>query len=776
MCTLRMSAVAVALAVLCAPMTLAEAKVVLVKDGKPQASIVTAAQPSKNAQAAAEELQRYVEKMSSAKLPIVTDDNPPQGALVLVGPSKLTAAIKDVKIPTGVTKKLAEEGLVIFCKGDRLVLAGNDTEPYMGTRYAVCELLNRLGVRWFLPGDFGEVVPKLATIEVGEMNVSESPDFAVRDAWEHGRDKMPAELREWKIHNKFNPDAAGWIGVPGDSSVRAYLPADLFKAHPDWFALQKDGKRADGMPCMTNPDMIKHFIELIKKNAREGKRVSVIGADDGLPRCLCDNCKKLTSGFMGMAGNEPDPDYCASISQEWFTFIDTILDEVNKEFPEHTISTNGYANRDIPPELPHFNERKNLVIMFANIPACTIHSYTSPHCWEMRRQAQMLRRWCQLCDKVWIYSYNRTMLVGKGTLTPVVTRLRNDLPLVKQWGGIGYLDEDVDDWSVCGVPTHIVRTRLEWDTGADVDALLNDYFSRWFGAAAKPMRAFYDTIEEAFANAPQHGHEDVILAPIYSDGLLAALGARIAEAEKLAQTDTEKLHVRLERLIYDTLTEYAATEKAKQECKYDEAIKRLDRMIALKAEMNKITPFMGAPMYTVYCTDWEKKRMEDLLAKTAGKDGELLAVMPREAPFRTDPDDDGIYERWMLPHLDETAWKNITTARGWQDSGYHDEHGRPYMGLGWYRFSVKVPGGAKGRQVFLCGPALVNTAWVWVNGQYAGRREYMCPWFRPQTLDMDISKFIKPGEENQITMRVFCSCDCFGANGIYERMFIYAKK
>ncbi len=49
---------------------------------------------------------------------------------------------------------------MVYATGDRLVLAGNDTDPYYGTRYAVVEFLHRLGVRWFLPGEIGQMVPE----------------------------------------------------------------------------------------------------------------------------------------------------------------------------------------------------------------------------------------------------------------------------------------------------------------------------------------------------------------------------------------------------------------------------------------------------------------------------------------------------------------------------------------------------------------------------------------------------------------------------------------
>src|SRR5205814_4285200 len=122
------------------------------------------------------------------------------GNKVLVGRSRLTDAIANLRIPEGITPALREEGYVIRCAGDTLLLAGNDstvdkhlvdspsphawstigTSMYFGTRYAVYDLLNRLGVRWFLPGEYGEVVPKSSTLHIQDMSVTEAPDLVVR--------------------------------------------------------------------------------------------------------------------------------------------------------------------------------------------------------------------------------------------------------------------------------------------------------------------------------------------------------------------------------------------------------------------------------------------------------------------------------------------------------------------------------------------------------------------------------------------------------------------
>lgn len=754
-------------------------ELVLVKNGRPTATIVTSSSPTKNARKAANELQKYIEKISGAILPLAGDTTPLSGCMVLVGKSRLTGNIPNLEIPSGRTKNLREEGFVIRTHGNHLVLAGNDAEPYLGTRYAVIEFLHRLGVRWFMPGEMGEIIPKMSTVTVSPVNITQRPDFPVRDFWEHARGNMASECAEWKIHNKMNPHSVEVFGVPSDGSVAGLLPKEQFEDHPEWFALNKDGTRSKDHPCMTSEPMIKHFADGVKANARKGKAVTAFAPVDGNPRCWCKNCAKIGNKFDGFGANNRDPEPEYSISNEWFYFVNRILTDVNKEFPDHIIATNGYANRDIPPEMPpeiQFNPAQNLTVMFANIAACTIHAYDDPKCWQMHRQGQMIRQWCKLSDKVWIYNYNYTMLVHKGTITPMVHRIRRNIPLLKQWGVIGFFDQDEADFALSGIPTRLVRARLQWDVDTDVDTVLDDFFDKWFGRAASPMKAYYNALENAFEKAPQHGHEDVILRSIYTERLMSKLDSLIRTAERAAKSQEEKAHLRIERIIYDHLCEFVAMEKAKRMCSFAKAANHAGRMVDMQDKMNKISPFMGWNPYAVYDCKWEKKRMEKARAKTHGPEGTLVAHLPEVARFRTDPHDDGLYERWQDMPAKGPDWKNIKISSGWDAQGLHDKKGRPFKGIAWYKFDVDVPANVQGKTVFLYGLAVVNEAWVWVNGRYAGHRPYKMPWFRPHSMELDVSKLLKPGKKNNITIRVMCNFDVFGANGIYEPMFLYTKK
>ena len=527
------------------------------------------------------------------------------------------------------------------------------------------------------------------------------------------------------------------------------------------------------MVCMSSTGMIAHFVARVKAEARAGKAYSAFAPDDGMPRCYCGGCQKLANGFDGYGSNDRDPLVEASMSNEWFHFVDAVLDEVNKEFPDHKIATNGYANRDIPPELPFFNRRRNLVVMFANICACTLHAYDDPHCWQMRRQGQMLQQWSRLCDKVWLYDYNYTMLVSKFTITPMVHRLRRNIPLLKQWGALGFHDQDEADWMLTGIPTRLVRAALEWDTRTDVDALLADFYARWFGRAAAPMKAYYDALESAFANCSVHGHEEVVLNSIYTPTVVGELRSAIEQAERRAQADSEKSHVNLERRMFDYLRDYVAMEAAKRECRFVSAAGFAEGLLQRQKELNAISPFFGYEPYPTYGPDWEAKRMHELAAKTDGPQGKLVALLPEAARAHPDPSDDGRYERWQDPGFDDSRWQKLLTTRGWDTQGFTDAQGHSYRGLMWYRLTVDVPADVGGKSIWLFAPAVVNEAWVWVNGQYAGHRAHSMPWFRPESVELDITPMIRPGRRNQITFRVLNNVDVFGASGIYERMFLY---
>jgi hypothetical protein len=781
----------------------------LVKDGQPAATIVVAAgalaapdfvpsfmkvraQPTaeQKIKMAAADLQGYIGKMSGARLPIVSDAEAVQGAVILVGPSAKTKA-PNLQIPDGLTMERLEEGYLISCKGDTLVLAGNIRGQYRGTEYAVAEFLYQLGVRWYMPGEFGEYVPKAQTITFKDITFRDKPDFLQRNWSKHMTEEMFVEEYRWKIHNKINP--AEVLPTAVDSSLNAFLPDEaLAKEHPEYFGKRPDGSVNPFMPNLSHPDTPKMVAEKMKavwKKAEwkqlpaEDPNLSGLGIapDDGLPMDTGAETMKTNQGFTDVVGREGTLSDL-SVSEEWFTFLNKVAAEVVKEYPDIIISTNGYANRNRPPEGVALHP--NLAVMFAALWSDTLHAFDSPLSWQANVQGQMLKRWCDLNKRVFIYGYNYDMLVSALTPVPTTRKLARNLPLMKKWGVAGFSDEARNSFMEAGITTHYLRARLYWDADLDVEATLNEYFAHWYGAAAKPAKAFWDALEETIENTPYLGHEDRILPYVYSDELIARLEKSVTEAERLAQDDRGKLHVEIDRHILEHLKAYMAMSRAEWDGKYAEAARQADVMFRHRDALYKMSPFLYFPEgeggYASGVWYWNLTARKDYYLELAdmlnGKTGDLLAMAPRQVKFSLDPADIGQYERWYAADYDRRPWRTLDCTQSYYMQGYLSERGVPYRGAMWYIFEVDVPRSAAGKPVRLYSPVVTTDAWVWVNGQYIGRRGYIDQYIRPAALDFDLTKAVKTGK-NIIGVRVSTSMNLSqAADGFLGRLFLYSPK
>ena len=162
---------------------------------------------------------------------------------------------------------------------------------------------------------------------------------------------------------------------------------------------------------------------------------------------------------------------------------------------------------------------------------------------------------------------------------------------------------------------------------------------------------------------------------------------------------------------------------------------------------------------------------------TTGKTGDMIAILPERAKFRTDPRDDGRFWQWYSPEFNEEDWDTILTTVPFYGQGYQDEQGYPYLGAIWYRMAVDAPAAAGGRQVRLYAPAVETEAWVWVNGRLVGHRPYQDAYVRPNPVDMDVTEALVPGQRNSIVIRVQTSTNASqAAAGMTSRAFLYSPK
>jgi len=150
---------------------------IILKDGKAMATLVTGSNPSTLEKMAAQELQTYLWKITGGqeveKLTIKAEDEHPPGNLIFVGHSEAVERLGVTFVDLD-----AAEGFKIQTFDDNLVLCGKDD---LGTEHAVYTFLERYcGVRWLWPGETGEHIPHQRTIEIGDIRDIEEPDFKLR--------------------------------------------------------------------------------------------------------------------------------------------------------------------------------------------------------------------------------------------------------------------------------------------------------------------------------------------------------------------------------------------------------------------------------------------------------------------------------------------------------------------------------------------------------------------------------------------------------------------
>ncbi|NLO05820.1 MAG: hypothetical protein GX131_08310 [candidate division WS1 bacterium] len=136
--------------------------------------------------------------------------------------------------------------------------------------------------------------------------------------------------------------------------------------------------------------------------------------------------------------------------------------------------------------------------------------------------------------------------------------------------------------------------------------------------------------------------------------------------------------------------------------------------------------------------------------------------LPREGwLIKTDTEEVGVDEKWFAVDLDEAGWTPIAIEEFWGDRG-------PSSGVGWYRLQFDLPAREKPTRAQLDFQAVDESAWVWLNGEFAGEHD-LGPngWDTPFRLD--VTDGLNWGGANQLTVRVLNSAM---AGGIWKPVSI----
>lgn len=513
--------------------------IVLVENGASHYSIAISAEASPSEKRAAAELQRFLEEMSGARLPVVTDEER-GGDLILVGAGRGVDRL-NLDIPFD---KLGPEGFALKTAGRHVVIAGGRQR---GTMYGVYAFLEKLGCRWFTPEM--SRIPKSRTITVTPLDETQTPAFEYREPY-----FTEAFDADWAARNKTNghfskldESAGGKVEYyPFVHSFEQLVPpSEYFPDHPEYFSLIA-GKRRDvrSQLCLTNAEVLRIATEKVLQWIREHPAATIfsVSQNDWTGWCECDRCRRVEEEEGGVH------------SGPLLRFVNALAEEVGKKHPDKLIDTLAYWYTEAPPSKTR--PRPSVRIRLCPIGACEAHPYEK--CDRNAYFMNNLRAWSKVTGQLYIWHYN-TNFAHYLLPFPDFDELTADIPMYKRNGVVGLFMEGAyppGGGAEMAELRSYVMARLMWDTSADVNREIDDFLEGVYGRAAKPIREYFDLLHQQVRGSPRgQGHHLWIYqqpgAPYLSKSFLSRAAELFRQAEAAAGDDDVRRRVLKARLPLD---------------------------------------------------------------------------------------------------------------------------------------------------------------------------------------------------------------------------------
>jgi len=315
---------------------------VITEEGVAKAAIVKPSDASEVVDFAARELQRYVEKISGAKLPVRDTQAKVDGPAIVLGTAKLDKPKRGLECDSFRIKR----------EGDQLRLTGNTNRAVL---YSVYALLESLGVAWLEPGEAGEIVPQKRTIVVDNMNLTFRPAFDLRGTCIHNKGgsketidwmgKMRLNLAMYPPHGYKKRAILLMKGTSHNFAERTGLGPNWHNdpAHLEYVAML-NGRRtirgstpwdiANVEPCMSNPEVVQMLLTTSLKFIEDHPDIFLVdmrAADKMNVWCECEECRKHTP------------------TDTYVKYINQLAARVHKKWPKKKVSLIAYFNTVFPP-------------------------------------------------------------------------------------------------------------------------------------------------------------------------------------------------------------------------------------------------------------------------------------------------------------------------------------------------------------------------------------------------------------------------------------------
>jgi hypothetical protein len=804
--------VAILLSLAAASGPTASADVTLIRDGKAAARIYYTPEPAPELPAVAAgskrkprvpppppdpiadlvaDLNHHFKRMSDATLEVVTTDDP-----AAVRPPGIVLGDLAVRLgaePGGKTP--SREGFRLLVK-DGLVLVGGESRRAVS--HGGYELLGRLGCDWVMPGEIGEIIPRLDTVVVPSMDESQAPDFIVRSLFYRGyrtkehpeqpgeRERMQLWLRRHKagLHDRRpggdrDPAVAAFdaFGHVWDQLIRRHKAA--FDADPTMLALRRNAAgvlvRSGPQIESTHPRVIDLFVGDIEaayeKNIAAGlwtkDTVAAfgIGPADGLGYSMSPESLAAGSGLVDPIVGELDrTDECVLLANR-------ILERVHRKYPNAHVGFYSYSTHAGYP-VKHVPDPK-IVQIFAPINFSRFHGVLDDVSPTQRHYRGVVERWGERARS------HGNPLVYRGyswnladNMLPY-TKVRiwgEELPFYKRQGILGLTVEATKMWSVLAASDYTFM-KLAWDTRRDWRQVLRQFCEKAYGAGADAMERYNLMLAERQRGAGQEAGSYHAFHLIYDRGWVAEARAVLDAAAAAASLPAEKERIGFVRHSVEALSLYLDYFAATQAFDFPAAKRGYDAMLAHWQQAYDRNSDLVANEAPAYLRRFLLTFVDEAVAFSSPP-YRLVLRQPDELPTRFDEQVIGHGEGldYEQPATDDSSWiATRTFSTNWAAQGLAAGH---RVGAVWYRWRFRLPAAAAADPVGLFLGGFEDEARVWINGRFVGTSgaRFSTP------AEFDLTDGIDREKENVLAIQVIrnSAANEIGLGGLIRPGFLFA--
>lgn len=443
-----------------------DSKINIAIKGDSEYRIVIPTKANKSELKAASYLQRYVEKINGANIPIVRDREESIGKEISIGETnRLSPEISKIK------DNLDDDGFSVQIEDDNIFFLGGS---HKGVIYGASSFLEKFMAVQLLTSEVETWEPRKRIKIPRDLNWTVNPPFHFRST--HYRDTWDPFFADWhKLHHLPNGGHPDW-GYWCHSFDQLVPPSEYYETNPEYYA-EVNGNRVATQLCLTNPDVLDITIKNLRKAIEEKPDLKYwsVSQNDNVSYCQCEECRKLDEAEGSPIGS-------------LLSFINNVADS----FPDHVISTLAYQYSRKPPKT--LIPRENV-----NIMLCTIElDRSEPISTAIGASSfrEDLEGWGKITKDILLWDY----VIQFENLVSPFPNLRVIQPNLQY-----FLDNNADkhfqqgNREVGGEFAELrgyMISKLLWNPNADVDSIMDGFLDGYYGKASKYIRKYIDLLHD----------------------------------------------------------------------------------------------------------------------------------------------------------------------------------------------------------------------------------------------------------------------------------------